>query len=71
MNECTAFLISALKEDKPEEAHMQTKLFELNLNIDIKQAENIFSLNLFNHFDKNYIAKLCESKGLMPRALQY
>jgi len=53
VNECTAFLISALKEDKAEEAHMQTKLFELNLNIDIKQAENIFSLNLFNHFDKN------------------
>jgi clathrin heavy chain len=71
LSECTAFLISSLKEDSPEDTHMQTKLFELNLNIDIKQAEQIFQLNLFNNFDKNHIAKLCESKGLMHRALQH
>jgi len=71
LSECTAFLISSLKEDKAEDTHMQTKLFELNLNIDIKQAEQIFQLNLFNNFDKNHIAKLCESKGLMHRALQH
>lgn len=39
IKECTAFLISALKEDKPEDANLQTKLFELNINFDPTNVE--------------------------------
>jgi len=70
IKECTGFLISALKENKPEDAHLQTKLFELNLNFDPQQAEQIFQLNLFTNFDRDVIARLCEQKGLFNRALQ-
>lgn len=70
IKECTAFLISALKEDKPEDANLQTKLFELNINFDPSNVEYLFELNLFNNFDKDLIAKLCEQKGIFNRALQ-
>jgi len=71
LKECTGFLISALKENLPETAHMQTKLFELNLNFDPQQAEQIFQLNLFTNFDSEVISRLCEQKGLFNRALQF
>jgi len=71
LKECTGFLISALKENLPESAHLQTKLFELNLNFDPQQAEQIFQLNLFTNFDREVISRLCEQKGLFNRALQF
>ena len=31
IQQCTAFLLEALKHNKPEEGHLQTRLLEMNL----------------------------------------
>lgn len=33
-------------------------------------AEGIFQLNLFTHFDREKVARMCEQVGLYGRALQ-
>ena len=63
--------MEALKGNLPNEAHLQTKLFEINLMSSPQVAEGIFQLNLFTHFDKERIGKICESVGLYGRALQF
>lgn len=55
----------------PNEGHLQTKLFEINLMSAPQVAEGIFQLNLFTQFDKQRIALLCSQVGLYGRALQY
>jgi clathrin heavy chain len=43
IQETTAFLLEALKENRPDEGHLQTKLFEINLiNGAANVAEGIF-----------------------------
>ena len=70
VQEATAFLLEALKGNRPDEGHLQTKLFEINLMSAPNVAEGIFQLNLFTHFDKERIGKMCEQVGLYTRALQ-
>jgi len=71
VQEATAFLLEALKGNRPDEGHLQTKLFEINLMSAPNVAEGIFQLNLFTHYDKQRIASLCENVGLYGRALQH
>lgn len=42
IKECTAFLLSALKDNNPDDAQMQTKVLELNIMQDKETAEAIF-----------------------------
>lgn len=70
IQETTAFLLEALKSNRPDEGHLQTKLFEINLMSAPNIAEGIFQLNLFTHYDRERVAKLCEQVGLYGRALQ-
>ena len=67
--EATAFLLEALKGNLPNEGHLQTQLFEINLMSQPNVAEGLFQLNMFTHFDKERIAKRCEQVGLYGRAL--
>ncbi len=60
VQETTAILLEALKGNRPDEAHVQTKLFEINLMSAPNVAEGIFQLNLFTHFDKEKVARMCE-----------
>uniref|UniRef100_A0AC35THB5 Clathrin heavy chain n=1 Tax=Rhabditophanes sp. KR3021 TaxID=114890 RepID=A0AC35THB5_9BILA len=68
---CTSFLLEALKDDKPNEGHLQTKLFEMNLQASPQVADAIFANQLFHHYDRNYIGQLCEKSGLYQRALEH
>ena len=70
VQEATAFLLEALKGNRPDEGHLQTKLFEINLMSAPNVAEGIFQLNLFTHYDKQRVAQMCEQVGLYGRALQ-
>jgi len=63
-------LLEALKGNHPNEGHLQTKLFEINLMQAPQVAEGIFQLNLFTHFDRDAVAKMCETVGMYARALQ-
>ncbi|ODV62818.1 clathrin heavy chain [Ascoidea rubescens DSM 1968] len=66
----TAFLLEALKSDQPSEGRLQTRLLEINLLHAPQVAEAILSNNMFNHYDRPTVAKLCESAGLFQKALE-
>jgi clathrin heavy chain len=70
VQECTAFLLEALKSNRPDEGHLQTKVLEINLMSAPNVAEGIFKLNLFTYYDREKIAKMSEQVGLYGRALQ-
>lgn len=63
----TAFLLDALKENKPEQAHLQTRLLEMNLLNAPQVADAILGNEMFTHYDRPRIANLCEKAGLLQR----
>lgn len=70
--ETTAFLLEALKENKPEEGYLQTKLLEINLRGGSPQvADAILQNKMFTHYDRVYVGKLCEQAGLAQRAMEH
>jgi clathrin heavy chain len=69
IQEATSFLLDALKDNRPEQAHLQTRLLELNLVSAPQVAEAILSNDMFTHYDKPRIAALCEKAGLHTKAL--
>ncbi|PHH63349.1 hypothetical protein CDD81_6046 [Ophiocordyceps australis] len=70
VQQATAFLLDALKENKPEHARLQTRLLEMNLMHAPQVAEAILSNDMFTHFDRSRIAQLCEQAGLSQKALE-
>ncbi|KAF4583252.1 clathrin heavy chain [Ophiocordyceps camponoti-floridani] len=70
IQEATAFLLEALKENKPEHARLQTRLLEMNLMHAPQVADAILGNDMFTHFDKPRIAQLCENAGLMQKAME-
>lgn len=72
IQETTAFLLEALKGDKPEDGALQTRLLEINLLGGAPQvADAIFGSEMFHHYDRDKIGKLCEKAGLYQRALEH
>lgn len=67
----TAFLLDALKNDSPSEGHLQTKVLEINLLHAPQVADAILGNKMFSHYDKPTIGKLCEKSGLFQRALEH
>ncbi|GEQ68527.1 hypothetical protein JCM33374_g2195 [Metschnikowia sp. JCM 33374] len=67
----TAFLLDALKNDSPADGHLQTKLLEINLLHAPQVADAILGNQMFSHYDKPSIGKLCEKSGLFQRALEH
>ncbi|RHY33819.1 hypothetical protein DYB32_001385, partial [Aphanomyces invadans] len=72
IQETTAFLLEALKANRPEDALLQTRLLEINLLGGSPQvADAILSNNMFSHYDRPRVAQLCEKAGLFQRALEH
>ncbi|KAB8301991.1 hypothetical protein EYC80_005444 [Monilinia laxa] len=67
----TAFLLDALKDNKPEQGPLQTRLLEMNLMSAPQVADAILGNDMFSHYDKPRIAQLCEQAGLSQRALEH
>jgi clathrin heavy chain len=67
----TAFLLDALKDNKPEQAHLQTRLLEMNLMNAPPVADAILGNEMFSYYDRPRIANLCEKAGLLQRALEH
>lgn len=63
----TSFLLDALKENKPEQGHLQTRLLEMNLIHAPQVADAILGNEMFTHYDRPRIANLCEKAGLLQR----
>ena len=70
VQQATAFLLDALKDNKPEQGPLQTRLLEMNLMNAPQVAEAILSNDMFSHFDRQRIATLCEQTGLYQKALE-
>ncbi len=72
IEQITAFLLEVLKGNKSEEGYLQTRLFEINLMGGFPQvADAILANDMFSHYDRLKIARLCEKCGLFQRALQH
>lgn len=72
LREATAFLLEALKGNRKEEGFLQTRLLEINLLGGMPQvADAILGNEMFTHYDKAHIGRLCEQAGLTQRALEH
>jgi len=72
VQETTAFLLEALKENKSEHAYLQTKLLEINLIGGAPQvADAIMQQGILTHYDRPHIGKLCERAGMWQRAAEH
>ncbi|XP_066499700.1 clathrin heavy chain 1 isoform X2 [Hoplias malabaricus] len=71
VQQCTSFLLDALKGNKPEEGHLQTRLLEINLIHAPQVAEAILCNQMFTQYDRVHIAQLCEKAGLLQQALEH
>ncbi|KAF5915644.1 hypothetical protein HPG69_015264, partial [Diceros bicornis minor] len=57
IQQCTSFLLDALKNNRPSEGHLQTRLLEMNL-IHAPQANAILGKQMLTHYDRAHIAQL-------------
>jgi clathrin heavy chain len=72
VQETTAFLLEALKDNKPEHAYLQTKLLEINLIGGAPQvADAIMQQGILTHYDRPHIGKLCEKAQMWQRAAEH
>ncbi|XP_046360192.1 clathrin heavy chain 1 isoform X3 [Haliotis cracherodii] len=71
IQQCTSFLLDALKNNRPSEGPLQTRLLEMNLMSAPQVADAILGNQMFTHYDKAHIAQLCEKAGLLQRALEH
>ncbi|CAH8448779.1 unnamed protein product [Schistosoma intercalatum] len=71
VQQCTSFLLDALKHNRPSEGHLQTRLLEMNLMSAPQVADAILGNQMFSHYDRAAIAQLCEKAGLLQRALEH
>jgi len=72
VQETTAFLLEALKDNKPEHAYLQTKLLEINLIGGAPQvADAIMQNGILTHYDRPHVGKLCERAGMWQRAAEH
>jgi clathrin heavy chain len=71
IQQCTSFLLDALKNNRPAEGPLQTRLLEMNLMHAPQVADAILGNQMFTHYDKAHVAQLCENAGLLQRALEH
>ena len=71
IQQCTSFLLDALKGNQPEHAELQTRLLEMNLMAFPQVADAILGQGTLTHYDRPRIAGLCEKAGLFQRALEH
>lgn len=66
----TAYLLDALKDDKPSQGELQTRLLQVNMLNAPQVADAILGNNMFSHYDRPTVAALAEQAGLPQRALE-
>ncbi|PNI90373.1 CLTCL1 isoform 6 [Pan troglodytes] len=71
IQQCTSFLLDALKNNRPAEGLLQTWLLEMNLVHAPQVADAILGNKMFTHYDRAHIAQLCEKAGLLQQALEH
>lgn len=67
IQQATAFLLTALEGNKPEQGAQQTRLLEMNLLNAPQVAAAILSNSMFSYYDRAKVAQLCENAGLFQQ----
>ena len=67
IQQATAFLLDALKDNRPDQGAQQTRLLEMNLLNAPQVADAILGNEMFSHYDRARVAQLCEKAGLYQR----
>ncbi|XP_075584881.1 clathrin heavy chain [Dermatophagoides farinae] len=70
VQQCTAFLLDALKNNREEEGPLQTRCLEMNLVTAPQVADAILANKMFSYYNRPLVAQLCEKAGLYQRALE-
>ena len=70
IQQATAFLLDALKDNQPDQANLQTRLLEMNLVNAPQVADAILGNEMFSYYDRSRVAQLCENAQLYQRALE-
>ena len=70
IQQATAFLLDALKDNREDQGALQTRLLEMNLLNAPQVADAILGNQMFSYYDKPRIAQLCENAGLLQRSLE-
>ena len=65
------FLLDALKENKPDQGHLQTHLLEMNFVHTPQVVHAILGNDMLSHYDRPRIAFLYERTGLLQYALEH
>ena len=71
IQQATAFLLEALKDNREDQGHLQTRLLEMNLLSAPQVADAILGNEMFSFYDRAHVAHLCEKAGLFQRALEH
>mmetsp|Transcript_6019 Transcript_6019/g.8838 ORF Transcript_6019/g.8838 Transcript_6019/m.8838 type:complete len:1716 (-) Transcript_6019:147-5294(-) len=72
IQETTAFLLEALKDNDPNHGYLQTKVLEINLAGGFPQvADAIMQQGLLTHYDRPHIGKMCEKAAMWQRAAEH
>uniref|UniRef100_A0A2K6FRV2 Clathrin heavy chain n=1 Tax=Propithecus coquereli TaxID=379532 RepID=A0A2K6FRV2_PROCO len=71
IQQCTSFLLHALKNNCPAEGHLQTQLLEMNLIHAPQVADAMLGNQMFTHYNRAHVAQLCEKAGLLQWALEH
>ena len=72
IQETTVFLRAALKENKAEQANLQTLLLKITLTSDTPQdADAIMLQGKLTHYDRVQIGELCEKNSMWQRAAEH
>lgn len=67
IQQATAFLLEYLKNNREEDAALQTRVLEMNLVHAPQVADAILGTNMLTHYDRVVIGNLCEKAGLYQR----
>ena len=67
IQQATSFLLEALKDNLPEQGHLQTRLLEMNLVNAPQVADAILGNEMFTYYDRPRVANLCEKAGLLQK----
>lgn len=70
IQQATSFLLDALRDNKPEQGHLQTRVLEMNLVNAPQVADAILGNQMFSYYDRARVAQLCENAQLYQRALE-
>lgn len=65
--QATSFILDYVKEDREQDAALQTRVLEMNLIHAPQVADAILGTGMLHHYDRVVIGSLCEKAGLYQR----